>query len=107
MECFMPHFALIIVFYHVKIACYQLSHQNINCKSLIDEKVRLKHTSTKRLKEKLFNRLDRLRLSKNTSFKKEREFIDENQGKPFDCLLICNGGPGLCHICDVTIECLW
>ena len=69
--------------------------------------MRLKHTSTKRLKEKLFNRLDQLRLSKNTSFDKEREFIDENQGKPFDCLLIYNGGPGLCHICDVTIECLW
>ena len=24
MECFMPYFALIIMYYHVKIACYQL-----------------------------------------------------------------------------------
>ena len=23
MECFMPYFALLIMFYHVKIACYQ------------------------------------------------------------------------------------
>ena len=23
-ECFMPYFALIIIYYHVKIACYQI-----------------------------------------------------------------------------------
>ena len=31
MECFMPYFALIIMFYYVKIACYQKSYRISEC----------------------------------------------------------------------------
>ena len=36
MECFMPYFALIIMFYHVKIACYQLA-EGIRCDKILGQ----------------------------------------------------------------------
>ena len=38
MECFMPYFALIIMYYHVKIACYQFAHivKFLVTKSILD-----------------------------------------------------------------------